>query len=357
MKRCRTCLLSGDAPGITFDQRGVCNYCATYKKIEYKGEPALVGILDRHRKPGNDPECIVTLSGGRDSCYVALKLARDFGLRVLAVNYRNPFTHPFARENIKRVTGRLGLELVGFDLAGRMHERCLRNNLRAWSRRPAPGMIPMICIGCKVIWVKILEIARARNVSLVVSGGNLFEQTSFKRELLGVSRDASLPRYFARYLFGLLREVGRNLRYLNRETVLPTVIGYLFSNPYAPMVRLAGRNIDRVDLFHYLPWVESEVVSRITRELGWRAPGPGTWRFDCKVGMVKELMYQQALGLDEKADLFSKMVREGLISRPEALRRLSVESAIDRETIREVLTGAGIEPASVFGRAWFSGEG
>jgi hypothetical protein len=80
--------------------------------------------------------------------------------------------------------------------------------------------------------------------------------------------------------------------------------------------------------FHYIEWNEEEILSRLRSELKWESPKQfaSTWRFDCKVGHVKDLLYIKTLGLTERDDSYSKMVREGILTRDEALARLKKEN-------------------------------
>ena len=99
--RCSECTLSENTPHIVFDEDGVCNYCHTYRKFSYKGESELLKTLDAFRRPDSKYDCLVGISGGRDSSYLLLKLVKDYGMKVLAVNYENPFTVPRAKANIE----------------------------------------------------------------------------------------------------------------------------------------------------------------------------------------------------------------------------------------------------------------
>lgn len=339
-RRCTECILPEKTPNISFDADGVCNYCRSYRGISYHGEDALLNILDLHRDSSRRYDCIVNVSGGRDSSYTILKVSKDYGMRVLAVNYENPYTHPTASENITKIEEILKVDLVRFRLEGSLHQDYFRRTLRAWCRHPSPAMVPVICLPCKLIWIQIMRLARDHGVRLIISGGNLLEQVGFKRELLGVSRDASIGRFYTFYATGLIREVARNPRYLSLKTLPNTVRGYLYANPNAPFVRLLGRRIHRIDLFHYLPWVEDEVLSRIRAELEWRSPSspPGTWRFDCRIGRLKDHMYNLTLGMSEREGFYSRMIREGLISREDALVRISQEDVKDWGTIDALLS-------------------
>jgi len=70
MRRCTRCILPETFPGIRFDEDGVCNYCLEYKPVNVLGEEALVKVLDGYRGKGREYDCIVPISGGRDSSFV-----------------------------------------------------------------------------------------------------------------------------------------------------------------------------------------------------------------------------------------------------------------------------------------------
>jgi len=159
MKRCRKCVLSEYTPNIVFDEEGVCNYCHSYSKLTYKGESELIKLLDSYRRTDSKYDCIVSVSGGRDSTYILLKLVKDYRMKVLAVNYENPFTDPQAKDNIENAVKELDVDIVSFKLKNNIHERTFRNNVLAWFRRPSPALIPMMCVACKTFWYDVLKIA------------------------------------------------------------------------------------------------------------------------------------------------------------------------------------------------------
>jgi len=343
-KRCSRCTLPETTPQISFDQKGICNYCQAYKKFKIEGENNLIKILDAHRNPGKKFECIVNISGGRDSAYTLLKLVKDYGMKVLALNYENPYTDEQAKRNIENAVRILNIDIIRFKFKGGIHESCFKNNLIAWFKNPSAAMVPMMCIGCKIIWKKILEIAKRYDITLIVNGGNPYEYTSFKKELLNVSESEDLKSSYSKNLGSLIKESLKNYIYLKPQ-YLPTLIkGYLFANQYSIGSRIYGKNIERIDLFHYIKWDEKGVISRITSELGWDYPHElkSTWRFDCKIGHLKDYLYMKTLGMTEKDDFYAKMVREGLMSREESLNRLKIENQIHLGIVEEVIKQAGL---------------
>ena len=84
MKRCSKCVLPETTPNISFDKEDICNYCHSYEKFRYEGETKLLELLNSQKRAGSKYDCILGISGGRDSSYALLKLVRDYRMKVLA---------------------------------------------------------------------------------------------------------------------------------------------------------------------------------------------------------------------------------------------------------------------------------
>jgi hypothetical protein len=345
MSRCLQCILPAGRAGITLDDQGICNQCRAHEPIRFLGPDALSEVLEGFRGRHPPYDCMVNVSGGRDSSYTLLSLVKDYGMRVLAVNYENPFTDPEAAKNLQKMIRILEVDFVQFGLKRRLHQRILKNNILAWFRHPSPAMVPALCIGCKIIWPHILKIAKRNNIRCIINGGNPFEYTSFKKTLLGLSDTASLKHTYLKNFAGLYREARSNAAYLKPQFLIPTLKGYLFGNPYAPGSALLGRRMQFMDFFHYVPWSEQKVVSRIQDELDWDYPRhPGsTWRFDCRIGHLKDYLYLKTLGMTEKDDFYSKLIREGQTTRDEALSRLTRENVVPLDLVQELFRQLGLD--------------
>ncbi len=344
--RCSKCVLSEKTPNIVFDEDGICNYCHTYQRFGYKGESELLKTLNAFRRPDSKYDCLVGLSGGRDSSYLLLKLVKDYGMKVLAVNYENPFTVPQAKANIENIIKALNVDVVRFQDRNDRHKNVCRDTVTAWFKRPSPALIPIVCIGCKPAWLGIYRVAKAHDIHCIASGGNPFEVISFKKELVGISRDETPNRAFFKYVYSL-REIIRNSAYLRPSIVLTLIKSYLLS-PFSIGLRLFWPGITWVEMFNYVEWNEQEIMSRIKAELGWKSPPEiaSSWRFDCRVKHLVDFMYMKTLGMTDKDDFYAKMVREGLISREDALRRLQEETKLYLDEVRLLLNQAGFEDIS-----------
>ncbi len=334
---CQKCIMPLSSPIVFLNKAGECNFCSNHQEIGFLGEEELLRVIESYRSIG-EYDCIVNISGGRDSTFTLLKMAKDYSLKVLAVNYENPFTHPQAKKNIANAVRRLDVKLIQFSFKNDRYEKVLRNNILTWFKNPATAMVPVICIGCKIIWPRILKIAKERGVKLIVNGGNPYEYTSFKKELLGVRNSSALEKTYLWNIVGLINESIRNLGYLNLRYLPITLKAFLFSNQYAIGSRVFGHGIRRIDLFHYLEWDEKMVLSRIQDELDWNSPKEhhGTWRFDCQISHLKDFLYLKTIAMTEKSDFYSKLVRSGKISRNEALQRIEMENQIQINAIEQL---------------------
>ena len=67
LKKCSKCVLPETYPFIKFDSKNVCNFCNDYEKQKFQGEEKLNKLFDKHRSKNGKIDCIVGLSGGRDS--------------------------------------------------------------------------------------------------------------------------------------------------------------------------------------------------------------------------------------------------------------------------------------------------
>jgi glucosamine--fructose-6-phosphate aminotransferase (isomerizing) len=100
VKRCVLCVLPDHFPGISFDKRGVCSLCLSHKGVSPLGDQKLGELFSANR--GDTYDCLVPISGGRDSCYTLYKISKNFGCNVLAFHYDNGFVHPNAKKKYNR---------------------------------------------------------------------------------------------------------------------------------------------------------------------------------------------------------------------------------------------------------------
>lgn len=132
---CSRCIYDARVPAISFDADGVCNYChqvegliAQYGTGTDKGEQLFDNILGDIRRCGRGKkyDCIVGVSGGTDSSYLVY-LAKEWGLRPLAVHYDNTWNSAIATMNIQKVLKCLNVDLYTHVVANKEADDIFRS--------------------------------------------------------------------------------------------------------------------------------------------------------------------------------------------------------------------------------------
>ena len=119
LKVCSRCIYDERVSNIIFDDEGVCNYChqvdmliEQYGTGQEKGTKELDKIIDEIKRNGKGKkyDCVVGVSGGTDSSYM-IYMAKEWGLRPLAVHYDNTWNSAIATENIRKVLQKFEVDL------------------------------------------------------------------------------------------------------------------------------------------------------------------------------------------------------------------------------------------------------
>lgn len=116
-KQCSRCVMDTTVNDIVFNDEGICNYCQQYEsRIENEmiknKEKTLSKLIDKIKKSGEgrDYDCLIGISGGVDSSYVAY-LVKEQGLRPLAVHLDNGWNSELAVSNIEKLLKKLDIDL------------------------------------------------------------------------------------------------------------------------------------------------------------------------------------------------------------------------------------------------------
>src|SRR5688572_25441530 len=118
-QRCTRCIADSTVPGISFDDRGECSLCKMHDKWEkvFPNDERGVEILEkkfqliRREGKGKKYDCVIGISGGRDSTYLLYLAVKKWHLRPLAVHFNDGFDNPVAGENMLKAVQKLGVEL------------------------------------------------------------------------------------------------------------------------------------------------------------------------------------------------------------------------------------------------------
>jgi putative aminotransferase len=117
---CQHCIMDSSDPNIVFDARGWCDYCNNYEATiapnwhtDARGHADLMALAEKIKAngQGRDFDCIIGLSGGLDSSYVAYVAKVKMGLRPLLFHVDAGWNTDQAVGNIEKLVDGLGLDL------------------------------------------------------------------------------------------------------------------------------------------------------------------------------------------------------------------------------------------------------
>jgi hypothetical protein len=317
MIRCTRCLLPDTYPDIRFDDEGVCNHCLLHKTAEPLGEQRFIEKIRSRR--GTRYDCVLGISGGKDSCYVAYLAKKKFGLRALAVCYDFAFMVDLARNNVKAVCDSLGLDLLVVKSRNNVEYDLLRNHLTSMA---ATGTTWGQCMFCHYGIEAILQqTARERGAPFILSGttsNELWWNPGSRTRFLG-NRVKRLPLK-EKILFAVHQ--GRAFLNLADQRAQFPIPGHSRFDVYR-RARVPSDGPETIPVYDYVGWDQRVIEGTLREETGWEKPPRAlTWRYDCILEPLLDYTYKKEFGISSGGLYLCGLIRSGLMDRAEALRHL-----------------------------------
>jgi hypothetical protein len=342
LQRCTRCILPSTMPFISFDSQGVCNYCRHYKpRNRPRPKEELFEVVEQYRRTeGND--CIVPFSGGRDSCYGLHLVVKELKMKPVTYTYDWGMVTDLGRRNISRMCAELGVEniIVADDIAKK--RRNIRMNLQAWLKSPHLGMISILTAGDKHFFRHIETIKQQTGISLNLWGINPLEVTHFKAGFLGIPPNFEEKRV---YSHGAMKQL--RYQYLRLKAMLQSP-GYFNSSLWDTLsgeyYRSFTKKTDYYHIFDYWRWDERLIEDTLDQYDWERAPDTQTtWRIGDGTAAFYNYIYYTVAGFTEHDTFRSNQIREGDISRDEALALVQEENTPRYPNIKWYLDAVGLD--------------
>lgn len=303
---CSRCIMSTLAdPDIDFDASGVCNHCRRHDNLlaarVMKGEDgrvALSRIVEDIKRAGRGRQydCIIGVSGGVDSTYVAY-LVKSLGLRPLAVHLDNGWNSEIAVKNIHRVLEKLGIDLFTYVIDWEEFKNLQLSFLKAST---PDGEIPSDHAISALLWRQATE----RGIRFIISGMN------FATESIQVPSWAYGHSDW-RYIKDVHRKYGSvRLRTYPR-----------FSLPYLFYVTLL-RRVRIISILNYVSYEKKEAMKILTDVLDWQDYG-GKHHESVYTRFYQGYFLPRKFGIDKRFGHLSDMINAGHITREQALLEMN----------------------------------
>ncbi len=302
---CSRCVMDTTDPTITFDADGVCNHCHKFDRVtapswfpNARGAALLAEQVARISERGRSDQydCILGLSGGADSAYLALKTA-ELGLRPLVVHVDGGWNSETAVQNIQRV-----LDYCGFELHTHVMDwEEMRDLQLAYLRA---GVANQDVPQDHAFFANLYHFAVENGITTVLSGGNVATESVFPDSWHGAAMDAvNLKAIHARW-------GERKLRHYRTISFWQYYVWY-------PLVR----RMEVLRPLNFMPYSREHAIAELERTCGFRPYGRkhGESLF---TRFFQNSYLPEKFGYDKRRPHYSSMILSGQMTRADALAAL-----------------------------------
>lgn len=318
---CTNCIMDTSDPEIEFDDRGVCDHCTHFHRVilprwhtDERGARELQKVVDRIRKTGRKRphDCLLGISGGVDSSYLAYIAKERLGLRPLLFHVDTGWNSLESVSNIERLVDGLGLDLhtevVNWEEMKDFQLSFLRAGL------PYADHAQDIAI-----FSAIFMFAAKEGFRYILTGAN--HSTECVRQPL----EWAYWGMDLKHLDDIHRRYGRRpLRTLPVSSIFRNKIYYR----YVKGVRV-------VKPLNHIPYVRAEAARQLTERIGWQ-PVSHKHHESRATRFIESYWMPRKFGYDNRRAHYSSLVLTGQMSRDEALRKIA-ESPYDERQLGQDL--------------------
>jgi len=297
--------LPDNYPNIKFDINGVCNICLSFERRwkDYdwnKKERELEEIFDRFKAKRRRYDCLVPVSGGKDSAYALYICTQKYKLKTLAVNFNNGFASPIASQNLAVMAREFNADFISWT----PRWNTLKQAYRTFFLKTGD-----FCPPCsRAITSYTYRLAQKERIPLIVLGFNP------KTDINPPEVEIIDQRLFKDV-------IGDELTYRDKKD-------FLIFEPRRFLTK-------RIDLPAYIPFNETEMIDELEKALHNVGGFSGDMHFDCIVSPVAKWLRRKKWGFDKKTQKYAAFVRDGQMTREEAMAKAEGPDAEQEPEILE----------------------
>lgn len=309
---CVRCCMPETSERIGFDEMGICHACRSSEqkmRINWaERQEKLREILEEAKaNAGANYDCVVPISGGKDSAFQLHILVKVFGMTPLAVTFSHNWFTETGKYNLFNILDKLGVDHMMYT-----PNRGLVNKL---ARKSLP-MIGDSCWHCHAgVWSYPFHVACKFKIPLIIYGESPAE---FSARTTYWEQDLDNKKDFV--TVGLKESIKVPADEMVDETISRKELN-LFFPPTAEELEEAG--IYGVFLGDFVFWDHERQTEFLVNEYGWKedkVEGSYKWykSVECKMAGVHDYAKYVKRGFGRGTDFASQDVRAGLMTRDEA---------------------------------------
>ena len=289
-------------PGISFNKDGISNYARIQNNLMKdfpRGEQGMKewkSIIESIKSKGKNKQydCLIGVSGGTDSSYL-LHIAKEYGLKPLAVNLDNGWNSDIAVKNIKKVTSALGIDLETYVID---YEE-IKDLLRAYIRAVLPWIDGPTDLAIQSVLYKIASREKIKYILI----GNDFRS------------EGKQPTEWTYTDTRQLRAVHKRFGEVKLKTYPLVSVPKLFYLGYL-------KGIKMLPPFNYLDYNKNEAQNFLKEKYDWEYYGEHHHENLFTKWAIGYWMFEK-FGIDKRKITYSAQVLSGAITREEALGQIN----------------------------------
>ncbi|MGB0909138.1 MAG: amino acid adenylation domain-containing protein [Nitrospirales bacterium] len=322
---CVRCGLTSNFPEVQIDPHGVCNICLDYETYKAASDSYFKSMVDlqeifeaEKNTRTHDYDCLMLLSGGKDSTYVLYQLV-EMGLKVLVFSLDNGFISNEAKANIQRVVNALNVDHV-FGHTPAMNTIFV-DSLKRFSN---------VCNGCfKTIYTMSMNLAREKDIRYIVTG--LSRGQIFETRLAGFfqNRDFDIDHIDQAIL------EARKAYHRVDDAVSQLLDVKIFADD------TIFKDIEFIDFYRYCDVSLEDMLEFLHTRAPWIRPSDTGRSTNCLINEAGIYIHKEIRGYHNYALPYSWDVRLGHKEREAAIKEL--DDQIDVDKVKTILEEIGYQ--------------
>lgn len=308
MQYCVRCCMPLSNEGMRFDDMGICQACQSAEQkihIDWiSREKELKKILEHYKGLGNDYDCIVPISGGKDSTFQLHVVTKVYGMRALAVTFNHNWYSGTGKYNLENALEKFNVDHIMFtpnrDLVNRLAKQSLyKIGDACWHCHAGVGAFP-------------LQIAVKYRIPLLIWGESI-------ADVSGRATHYNPVRRFDRDYFTKVSAKLYPEEMACESIKLRELLGFKLPS-YQEMEEVGVVGIHIGD---YIFWDDERQMEFVRDVYGWREDRvEGTYKryksVECRMAGIHDYTKFLKRGFGRGTDHASADVRCGLLTREEA---------------------------------------